>query len=47
MVNGIKKYITNGTFCDYILVAVRTSEEGMFGISMLVIDAHLKGVHIK
>jgi alkylation response protein AidB-like acyl-CoA dehydrogenase len=47
IVNGIKKWITNSTFCDYILTAVRTSDDGMFGISMLIIDAHLKGVFIK
>ena len=44
IVNGMKKWITNGTFCDFILTAVRTSDEGMFGISMLLIDAKSPGV---
>ena len=36
--NGTKKWITNGTFCDYFVTAVRTGDKGIFGISMLVIE---------
>lgn len=38
IVNGTKKWITNGTFCDYFVTAVRTGGEGIFGISMLLIE---------
>ena len=39
IVNGIKKWITNGTFCDYFSTAVRTSDsKGPGGISMLLIE---------
>lgn len=36
--NGTKKWITNGTFCDYFTTAVRTGDKGIFGISMMVIE---------
>lgn len=38
IVNGTKKWITNGTFCDYFATAVRTGGPGMGGISMLLIE---------
>lgn len=38
IVNGTKKWITNGTFCDYFVTAVRTGDKGIFGISMLLIE---------
>jgi alkylation response protein AidB-like acyl-CoA dehydrogenase len=38
IVNGTKKWITNATFCDYFVTAVRTGGEGIFGISMLLIE---------
>ena len=38
IVNGTKKWITNGMFCDYFVTAVRTGDEGIFGISMLLIE---------
>lgn len=38
IVNGTKKWITNGTFCEYFVTAVRTGDEGIFGISMLLIE---------
>ena len=38
IVNGTKKWITNGTFADYFVTAVRTGDEGIFGISMLLIE---------
>jgi alkylation response protein AidB-like acyl-CoA dehydrogenase len=37
-VNGVKKWITNGTFSDYFSTAVRTGGPGMGGISMLLIE---------
>eukprot|EP00299_Pterocystis_sp_00344_P001476 c11314_g1_i1.p1 GENE.c11314_g1_i1~~c11314_g1_i1.p1 ORF type:complete len:524 (+),score=111.16 c11314_g1_i1:34-1572(+) len=38
IVNGVKKWITNGTFCDYFVTAVRTGGEGLGGISLLLIE---------
>lgn len=35
IVNGEKKWITNGVFADYFTVAVRTGGEGMGGVSFL------------
>ena len=37
-VNGSKKWITNGTFADHFVTAVRTGKKGAGGISMLCID---------
>ena len=44
IVNGEKKWITNGVFADYFTVAVRTGEAGMSGISLLLIERSMKGV---
>jgi alkylation response protein AidB-like acyl-CoA dehydrogenase len=38
IVNGIKKWITNGTFADYFTLAVRTGKAGMGGISVLLVE---------
>merc|ERR1719162_1688127 len=38
VVNGNKKWITNGIFADYFTVAVRTGDKGMRGISMMLIE---------
>jgi alkylation response protein AidB-like acyl-CoA dehydrogenase len=38
IVNGFKKWITNATFCDYFVTAVRTGEKGLKGISVLLIE---------
>lgn len=40
IVNGTKKWITNGTFADYFVTAVRTGtkEDGAKGISLLFIE---------
>ena len=38
IVNGEKKWITNGTFADYFTVAVRTGGPGMGGVSLLLIE---------
>lgn len=49
IVNGEKKWITNGIWCDYFTTAVRTGEEGsgMNGISMLLIERKFGGVETK
>jgi alkylation response protein AidB-like acyl-CoA dehydrogenase/predicted heme/steroid binding protein len=44
IVNGEKKWITNGVFADYFTVAVRTGGEGMGGISLLLIERSMPGV---
>jgi len=44
IVNGEKKWITNGTFADYFTVAVRTGEKGMGGISMLLLERSMPGL---
>lgn len=44
IVNGEKKWITNGVFADYFTVAVRTGTSGMGGLSLLVIDRNFPGV---
>jgi alkylation response protein AidB-like acyl-CoA dehydrogenase len=38
IVNGTKKWITNGTYADYFVTAVRTGKKGTKGISMLLIE---------
>ncbi|KAJ3393449.1 hypothetical protein HDU84_001939 [Entophlyctis sp. JEL0112] len=38
IVNGVKKWITNGHFSDYFVTAVRTGGQGPNGISMLLIE---------
>ena len=38
IVNGEKKWITNGVWCDYFTTAVRTGGSGMDGISLLLIE---------
>ncbi|KKK15195.1 hypothetical protein ARAM_002007 [Aspergillus rambellii] len=44
IVNGAKKWITNGIFADYCTAAVRTGGEGTRGISALVIPLKGPGV---
>lgn len=44
IVNGSKKWITNGIWADYCTAAVRTGESGRGGISLLVIPLTAKGV---
>lgn len=38
IVNGEKKWITNGIWSDYFTTAVRTGGEGMNGVSLLLIE---------
>ncbi|ORX77514.1 acyl-CoA dehydrogenase NM domain-like protein [Basidiobolus meristosporus CBS 931.73] len=44
VVNGEKKWITNGVWADYFTVAVRTGGEGMGGVSLLLIERSMPGV---
>ncbi|EXJ94164.1 hypothetical protein A1O1_02557 [Capronia coronata CBS 617.96] len=44
VVNGSKKWITNGIWCDYCTAAVRTGGPGHGGISLLVVPLKAKGV---
>jgi alkylation response protein AidB-like acyl-CoA dehydrogenase len=44
IVNGAKKWITNGMFADYCTAAVRTGGPGKNGISALVIPLNAKGI---
>ncbi|KLJ10689.1 acyl-CoA dehydrogenase [Blastomyces silverae] len=44
IVNGEKKWITNGIWSDYFTTAVRTGEPGMNGISVLLIERSAGGV---
>lgn len=44
IVNGEKKWITNGIWCDYFTTAVRTGGPGMNGISVLLIERSFGGV---
>ncbi|KAF5862301.1 hypothetical protein ETB97_011825 [Aspergillus alliaceus] len=47
IVDGAKKWITNGIFADYCTAAVRTGGEGIQGISALVIPLNSPGVTCK
>jgi len=43
--NGSKTFITNGVYCDYMIVAAKTdAAAGNKGISIFVVDRHSKGV---
>ncbi|KAI1171685.1 acyl-CoA dehydrogenase/oxidase [Nemania sp. FL0916] len=44
IVNGEKKWITNGIWADYFTTAVRTGGEGMNGVSLLLIERDMGGV---
>ncbi|CAK7563385.1 MAG: hypothetical protein SEPTF4163_001253 [Sporothrix epigloea] len=44
IVNGEKKWITNGIWSDYFTTAVRTGGEGMNGVSLLLIERSFGGV---
>jgi len=47
IVNGIKKWITGGTMGDFFTTAVRTGDEGMGGISLLLIERDMPGVKVR
>ncbi|EPZ30990.1 acyl-CoA dehydrogenase NM domain-like protein [Rozella allomycis CSF55] len=44
IVNGEKKWITNGMFADFFTVAVRTGGEGAGGISLLLLERSMPGL---
>jgi alkylation response protein AidB-like acyl-CoA dehydrogenase len=44
ILNGEKKWITNGAFADFFTVACRTGGEGMGGISLLLVERTMPGV---
>jgi len=44
IVNGCKKWITNGVWADYCTAAVRTGGPGKGGISALIIPMKTQGV---
>lgn len=44
IVNGEKKWITNGIWADYFTTAVRTGGPGMNGVSLLLIEREFGGV---
>jgi alkylation response protein AidB-like acyl-CoA dehydrogenase len=44
IVNGEKKWITNGIWSDYFTTAVRTGKPGMNGVSVLLIERSFGGV---
>jgi alkylation response protein AidB-like acyl-CoA dehydrogenase len=44
IVNGQKKWITNGVFADFFTVAVRTGGAGMGGISLLLLEKGMPGL---
>lgn len=44
IVNGAKKWITNGIWADYMTAAVRTGGPGATGISVLIIPLNIPGV---
>lgn len=45
VINGSKTFITNGVYCDYMVVAAKTHpERGNKGISMFIIDKDTPGV---
>lgn len=47
IVNGEKKWITNGIFADYFTVAVRTGGPGMNGLSLLLIERTFPGINTR
>ncbi|MGC2696143.1 MAG: acyl-CoA dehydrogenase family protein [Candidatus Angelobacter sp.] len=46
VISGQKLWITNGTRCDYIVLAVRTGGEGHKGISLILFPTKIKGFSV-
>ncbi|MBK9792602.1 MAG: acyl-CoA dehydrogenase family protein [Sphingobacteriales bacterium] len=44
IINGSKCFITNGVFCDYMIVACKTASTGSSGISMILVEGNSKGL---
>lgn len=47
VVNGAKKWITNGMFSDFFTVAVRTGGPGMKGLSLLLLEKGMPGLNCR
>ena len=47
IVNGAKKWITNGIFSDFFTVAVRTGGPGMKGLSLLLLEKGMPGLRCR
>jgi alkylation response protein AidB-like acyl-CoA dehydrogenase len=43
VINGAKTYITNGSFADFITLAVRTGDEGHGGVSLVLFPTNTPG----
>jgi alkylation response protein AidB-like acyl-CoA dehydrogenase len=46
IINGAKTYITNGSFADFITLAVRTGAEGHYGISLVLFPTNTPGFSV-
>ncbi|KAJ3268226.1 hypothetical protein HDU76_011479, partial [Blyttiomyces sp. JEL0837] len=44
ILNGEKKWITNGAWADFFVVAARTGKPGMGGISLLLAERGMEGL---
>ncbi|CAK9067872.1 unnamed protein product [Durusdinium trenchii] len=47
ILNGEKKWITNGIFADYFTVACRTGKPGVGGISLLLVEKGMEGLECR
>lgn len=47
IVNGVKKWITNGIWADYFTVAVRTGGPGSSGVSTILVEKTFPGVSVR
>jgi len=47
ILNGEKKWITNGVFADFFTVACRTGGTGMNGLSLLLVEKSMPGVNTR
>ena len=47
ILNGEKKWITNGVYADFFTVAVRTGGKGAGGLSLLLVERTMPGVTTK
>ena len=46
VINGAKTFITNGSFADYIVLAVRTGDAGYGGVSLVIFPTDTKGFSV-
>jgi acyl-CoA dehydrogenase len=44
IINGSKCFITNGVFCDYMIVACKTAQTGSSGISMILVEGECQRI---